>query len=163
MPFRWNAEQSVMVPLRKAYADRTFVDGEEYRLGIIEERSAASHSHFFAALNDAWMNLNEEDSIRFPSVDILRSHALIKTGFSQSQEYICNSKAEAVRLASFLQRLDDYSVVVVSGSAVQRMVARSQAYRSMGKAEFEASKQAVLDYVAGMIGVTTKSLKENAE
>jgi hypothetical protein len=158
--FTWDAERSVMAPRRKSLADRTYVDGEEYRLGVIEERSAASHSHYFAALHDAWMNLPEAQAERFQTVEHLRKYALIKSGFRDERSIVCASKVEAQRIAAFVTPMDGYALVTVKDAVVVVYTAKSQSYRAMGKEDFQKSKTAVLDLVADMIGVTAKQLEK---
>lgn len=160
--FTWNAERSVMVPRNRSLADRTWVDGETYRLGVIEERSAASHSHYFAALTEAWASLPHEQAERFPTVEHLRKYALIRTGYHNSDSFVCGSKAEAVRLAAFIRPTDEFSVIDVSAATVTRYSAKSQSKRAMGAEEFQRSKTAVLDYAASLIGVERKALEQNA-
>lgn len=160
--FIWDAEHSAMIPRRKALADRQYVDGQEYRLGVIEERSANSHSHFFAALTEAWKNLPDDLAERFPTPDALRKYALIKAGFYDSSEFICKSNAEALRLAAFLRPIDEYGLVVTRDASVRRLVAKSQSLRAMGREDFQRSKTAVLEIVSALIGVTPKALAENA-
>ena len=58
--------------------------------------------------------------------------------------------------------MDEYAIVTVTGSLVTVYTAQSQSYRAMGKDKFQASKQAVLDLIAEMIGVETKKLKEQS-
>lgn len=160
--FKWSAERSVMVPLRPMQADRQYVDGEEYRLGVIEERSGSSHRHYFAAINDAWHNLSEEQSQRFPTSEHLRRYALIKAGYADVQEFAASSHAEALRIATYIGGIDSYAVVAVKGNTVQRFTAKSQSYRSMGKPEFNASKDKVLEIISAMIGVTPAELAKAA-
>jgi len=157
--FTWNAVQSVMVPRRPRAADRLYVDGETYRLGIIEERSANSHSHYFAALNEAYANLPDELAERFPTVEHLRKVALIRTGFADEHTLTCSSKAEALRVAAFMRPVDEFSIVVAREATVTRYSAKSQSMRAMGAAEFQRSKQAVLEYVSALIGTTRRELE----
>ena len=76
----------------------------------------------------------------------------------RSETLVASSKAEAVRLAAFIRPIDEFSIVTVQGAVVTRFTAKSQNMRAMGKAEFEASKRAVLDKIADMIGVSTNDL-----
>lgn len=158
--FRWDAERSVMVPLNPKHADKHFVDGEQYRLGVVEERSTNSHNFYFAALNNAWENLPDALVERFPTSEHLRRHALVKAGYCNVQEFVAASKAEAVRLATFVRGIDEYAVVTITSAVVQRFSAKSQSYKAMGKAEFEASKTKVLEIVSEMIGVTPDALQK---
>lgn len=151
-----------MVPLRSNSADRVYTDQEIYRLGVIEERSANSHSHFFAALNEAWQNLPEALAEQFPTVEHLRKYALIKAGFYDEKSLVCSSKAEAQRLAAFVKPMDGYAVVTVSEAVVRVFTAKSQSKRAMGAKDFQDSKQKVLDLVSAMIGSSSAQLAKNA-
>ena len=160
MEFEWNGE--AMMPLHPRVADRQYVVGERYRLAPLEQRSMNSHNHFFSALAEGWRNLPDDLTERFPSIDHLRKFALIKAGFRDERSIVCASKAEALRLASFILPLDIFAVVIARETTVTVLTAKSQSMRAMGKQDFEASKQAVLDLVAGMVGVTADTLKANA-
>lgn len=160
--FVWDAGRSVMVPVRRSVADKTYVDGEDYRLGVIEERSAASHSHYFSALNEAFQNLPDDLAERFSTVDHLRRYALIQSGFRDERSIACASKAEARRVAGFIKPMDGYAVVAVKDAVVVVYTAKSQSYRAMGKEDFQRSKQAVLDFVSDLIGVSPDDLSSNA-
>lgn len=140
---------------------RNFVEGERYEVVECQGRSDASHRHFFAALHDAWLNLPEEIADNFLSEEHLRKFALIHEGFSNTSTLACQSAAAAEQFAAFLRPVDEFSVVTISGRTVIRAVAKSQSLRAMGKKDFQASKTAVLDYVASLIGTTGKQLEKH--
>lgn len=154
--FQWTGE--AMVPLNPRAADRMYVVGERYHLDHIEERSAASHRAYFAALHDAWQNLPEDLAERFATPEALRKYALIRTGFRDERSIIAASKAEARRIAAFIKPLDEFAVVSVHEAAVIVWTAKSQSMKAMGKAEFQRSKDAVLQFCAEIIGVTRDEL-----
>jgi hypothetical protein len=160
--FRYDAERSVMVPKLPRLADRHYVDGQWYTLAIVEDRSGASHRHYHAAIKDAWLSLPEPWAERFPTETHLRKYALVKAGYCDVQEFAVSSHAEALRLAAFVRGIDEYAVVLTKDKTVQRFTAKSQNYRTMNKAEFETSKAAVLEVIAGIIGVTAGDLRANA-
>lgn len=160
--FTWDAGRSVMAPVRRSIADKTYVDRETYRLGVIEERSQNSHSHYFATLAEAWGNLPDWDVERFPTVEHLRKYALIKSGYADERSICCTSAAEAQRIAAFIKPMDGYALVSVSGPVVRVFTAKSQSKKAMGAKDFQDSKQKVLELVADMIGVTAESLGTNA-
>ena len=160
LDFAWNGSE--MIPRHPKLADRYFVVGQTYRLEPREDRSSRSHAHYFAALHEAWLNLPAEWTERFPSEDHLRKYALIKTGFCDQRTFVCSSKAEARRLLPFIAQMDQYAVVTVSETVVTVYTARSQSMRAMGKKPFGESKEAVLDYVASLIGTTSDALAKNA-
>lgn len=156
----WHEREGVFRPLARFHnvVAAEYGDGECVRLVRQEARSQASHNHFFAALNDAWLNLPEGEAERFPSAEHLRKWALIKAGYRDERTFVCGSKAEAQRLAAFVKPMDEYAVVVVREAVVTVWTAKSQSMRAMGKADFQRSKDDVLEVVAGMIGATPAQL-----
>lgn len=138
--------------------DADFVIGQQYQIVVQEQRSMRSHAHYFASVHEAWLNLSEVDADRFPTSEHLRKFALIRTGFANSRQFVASSKAEAVRLAAFIRPTDEYALVSVEGAVVTVWTAQSQSMKAMGKEAFGASKKAVLEFVAGMIGTTPEAL-----
>ena len=160
MAFTWDGE--FMAPKRPLAADRQYVVGEVYLLAATEERSWASHGHYFAAINEAWKNLPEELADQFPTPGALRKRALIKAGFRDERSIVCSSKAEARRVAAFIRPLDEYALVIVRDNVVIHLTAKSQSIRAMDKENFQKSKQDVLEIVAGWVKVTPEELQKNA-
>lgn len=158
--FHWDGES--MTPKNPSLADRYYTVGESYRLEVREERSAASHSHFFASVQEAWQNLPEGLATSWPSADHLRKFALIKAGYRDERSIVCASRAEAIRVGAFVKPMDEYAVVTVSESVVTVYTAKSQSMRAMGRERFQESKQAVLDVLAEMVGVRPEELRANA-
>lgn len=157
----WTGEG--MTPVGRIWAgraDKQWVVGEKYFVSAEHERSMASHNHYFAALTEAWRNLPEDQSERFPSVEHLRKYALIRGGFADERSIVCARKTEAVRLAAFIRPMDDYAVVATSEATVKVWTAKSQSMKAMGKEEFQRSKEVVLDCAAKLIGVTAQQLDE---
>ncbi len=142
--------------------DRDYVIGEKYRMDIIEDRSAASHSHYFAAVNEAWLNLPEDQAKRFPSPDHLRKWALVQCGYCHATPSVFSTKQDAITSASMVRKTDKYSVLTVHDNIVTRYEPESQSTRSMDKERFQKSKTAVLDLLATMINVTPKQLEKNS-
>jgi hypothetical protein len=161
-PCRYDGNGFVILPAFQQEADARFVVGQVYRIAVEEERSAKSHDHFFASLLEAWTQLPEARLQEFPSVEHLRKRALIMTGWRDESTIVCSSKAEALRLAAFIRPLDEFSVVVVREATVTRLTAKSQSHKAMGRVPFQESKQAVLDYVADLIGVAPEALSSQA-
>jgi hypothetical protein len=161
LPYRWTGSE--FLPLRPKLADKDFVIGEVYRLEAVEERSLASHNHYFAALHECWMSLSDDLAERFPTEERLRKYALIKCGYADHRQIVASSKAEAHRLAGFIRPMDEYAVIAVSESVVSVYTAQSQSMKAMGKKAFNDSKQKVLDYIAGLIGVTPDELGKRGE
>ena len=160
--FRWDGEAMYPIKAHARRADAEFVVGETYTMTPVEERSAQSHRHYFACIQQAWANLPDAALEQFPTSEHLRRFALIKTGFADRREIVASSKAEAMRLAAFVRPMDGFAIVTVEGCAVTVWTARSQSMRAMGKPEFQRSKTATLDYLATMLGVTPSDLSEAA-
>lgn len=142
--------------------DKEFVVGQDYPLVVHEERSGQSHRHYFAAVHDGWQNLPEDVATDFPTSEHLRKYALIKGGFCDRRSIVCASKAEALRVASFIEPMDEFAVVTVTEAAITVYTAQSQSQRAMGRKQFQASKVAVLDIIAGMVGVKPEQIEANA-
>lgn len=149
--FTWDGES--MVPLKRfeRLADKEFVVGEAYPLVVQEARSQASHNQYFAALHDLWLNLPEEIAEEFPTEDHLRKFALIKAGFCDKREAVFTTQADAERAAALVKPADDYAILEVCGQVLRVYTAKSQSMRAMGKADFQASKTAVLETVEAMV------------
>lgn len=161
MDFGWDGE--VMKPLHPKLADKQFVCGENYRLEIREDRSGPSHRQYFASITEAHKNLSEELTLQHKTPEHLRKWALVKSGYHDERSVVCSSKAEALRLAAFIQPMDEYAVILCKGSAVTVFTAKSQSMKAMGKADFQQSKDAVLDIIAALIGTDRDTLTANAE
>jgi hypothetical protein len=147
----WNGDGFDVLRRQKERADKELVVGARYVLEAYEERSAASHAHYFATLTEMWMNAPHDVTDRFPTVEHFRRYCLIRTGWRDEQTFVCSSKAEAVRVAAFLKPIDEFAVVSVNGAAIVRWTAKSQAYRAMNKAEFARSKDDVLSFAENLI------------
>lgn len=156
---RWDGES--FIPNRPKLADKHFVVGMDYPLIVHEERSTNSHKHYFAAIHECWKNLPETLADEYSTSEKLRKHALIKAGYADKQSIVCSNRTEALRLAAFIRPIDDYAIVTVNGTVVTRYTAQSQSARAMGGKVFQDSKQAVLDIVSAMIGVTPDALSSN--
>jgi|SRR5579883_626308 len=163
IPCHWDGESFTPAsPHWARVADRHFVVGQTYPMEVREDRSIASHRHYFAAINSAWENLPEDLVERFPTADHLRKFALIRCGYADQRSIACASKAEARRLAAFIKPMDTFAVVTVTEATVTVWAAKSQSMRAMGKRDFVESKAKVLDYIAGLIGTSASALEKNA-
>lgn len=165
--FEWT-DDGVMRPLPRfaRLADKQFCVGETYPLAVQEERSGISHRHFFASIHEAWLNLSDELATEFTSSERLRKRALIATGWFTERRLVASSPLEARKFAAFLMRgAGDGVLISVTGNIVIERTAKTQATRgpeSMRKDEFQKSKQDVLDFISGLIGVDVKTLAANA-
>lgn len=161
--FRWSGQ--FMAPINEAWArrcDRQFVVGKTYRLEELSERSEISHAHEFAWLRSAWLTLPEHLSDRFPTPEALRKAALIESGFYEERQIDAGSKAAALRVAAYIRSEDEFSYIVVRGPWVVIRKAKSQSRRAMDKKDFQASKTAIMEVIAAMIGVRPEDLSREA-
>ncbi len=158
LAFAWDGE--VMRPLPAFAEDRgdALRPGEVVQLAPLRARSSPSHRHYFACVREAWVNLPEGLAERFATEEHLRKYALIKAGYRSERAIVCSSSSDARRVAAFIRPIDDYSIISVNGTVITQFTAKSQSAEAMSKAEFQASKEAVLGILADMIGVDPASL-----
>lgn len=140
--------------------DRTFIVGQRYIVEAELPRNMAAHRHYFAQLKDAWSNLREDVAEQYPSPEALRKFALIRTGYCHETMRVFQTHKDAVMAASFVAALDDFAVVEVRDNVLRCWRAKSQSVNDMGAEDFKRSKAAVLDFVAGMIGVPLAALAD---
>ena len=155
--FQWDGE--VMKPLQTKRANAFYTVGERYIMVPVCHRSDATHKHEFAWLREAWMNLPEDLADQYPTTEHLRKRALIDCGFYDESITDCGTTAAALRVAATFRAIDDFSLVIVRGPYVIRRTAKSQSKRAMGAAEFQKSKTAIMDLIAGMVGVKPAELE----
>jgi hypothetical protein len=163
MLFSW--EGDLFRPLKRFQkaCDAEFVIGEVYTLEEVKGRSQVSHNHYFAALNNGWMNLPETVAERFPTSEHLRKWCLIKAGFHDQRSIVAASKAEAQRVAAFIKPIDEFAIVVVSECTVTVYTAKSQSKKAMGAADFQKSKSAVLDLIDDLLGLSSGETERQGE
>lgn len=149
-----------MVPHRRFgnVCGRQFSLGESYMLDVEEFASTKSRRHYFACLRTAWLNLPESIAARYPTITHLRKAALIKTGYRTEQHLALANNDEALRVAAVIKTVDEFAILIVKENMVRVCVAQSQSTHAMNKQQFQESKVAVLDLVAGLIGVTAAEL-----
>jgi len=160
--FEWKGDAMEPLARFRGLCDQIFVIGERYPLVVQEDRSQATHRHYFASIHDAWLNLPESIAERFPTDEHLRKWALIKSGYCDERSVVCASKAEAQRVAAFIRPMDCYAIVVVNEATIKVYTAQSQSTRAMGKAVFQKSKSDVLEVVSELIGVNSGELSREA-
>jgi hypothetical protein len=162
IPMRWDGDGFVpLSPKWSAEADRRYVIGEVYRVDIVEDRSDVSHRHEFAWLREAWANLPEELADIYPSPEALRKRALIEAGYFDETIVDAGTNAAAIRVAAAFRAREEFAHVVVRGPLVAIRTAKSQSRRAMGRADFQASKTAIMEIVAQMLGVSATMLRQS--
>jgi hypothetical protein len=168
---RWDGDVFVPHASFKAYCDREYVVDQVYPMLPVEERSQASHNHYFAALSEGFHNLSEENAKRFPSVDHLRAWALVQCGYCTETNYVLANSKEARKLAIDIRKRDPYAIILIhsdnrlrdsSSKVVKIFDAESQSMAAMKKERFEQSKRDVLDLVASMANTTRAQLNKEA-
>lgn len=156
MKFEWMGDS--FRPIHPALADKHFVIGEQYTLSETQDRSDVSHSHYFSCLQYAWINLPEDQVDKFPTVEHLRSRALIACGYHNTRQIVLHDPRDALKMAFHITEDDSHDVVTVIDNIVTIVRATSQNYKSMNRKTFQESKEAVIDYCAAMIGMTSVDL-----
>lgn len=151
---------AVMRPQYPRLAAERFEPGETYLLADVESRSDLSHKHEFAWLRQSWKTLPEDISDLYPTAEHLRKRALIDAGYYHETIVDAGSAQSALRVASFIRGLDDFCIVIARGPIVVRREAKSQSKRAMGAKDFQASKTAIMEIVAGLLGVTVAQLPQ---
>lgn len=160
--YRWDGDVMVPLPRHHNLVNAQFTVGGLYRLVEESERSQLSHDHQFAWLTEAWRNLPDNLAELYPSPNHLRKRALIEAGYFDETVVDAGSNAAAIRVAAAFRAREEFAHVVVRGPMVAIRTAKSQSRRAMKAPEFQASKTAILEIVAGMIGVAPDELERNA-
>ena len=152
------------IPHRQQFAAcrQQFGEGEIVTLAIAEERSQETHNHYFACIRAAHDNLPDPLRPRFPTTTHLRKHALIMCSYANVDERVYASEAQARRALAMERKRDEYAVCYINKNAVTALTAKSQSREAMGARVFQESKQAVLDYLSDLIGVSVTELLANA-
>jgi hypothetical protein len=154
LPLQYQGEGQFTTPRGFAKrCDQTLVIGEVLQWEQLNERSAASHKHYFATIADAWANLPEAQAADFPNPETLRKHALIKAGYCTVARVVCADNPGAIALCALMQAMDSYAICEMSGRVVTVYRAQSQSMRAMGKKAFQESKERTLHVISSIIGV----------
>ena len=158
--FTYQWEGGVLRPLTVfvEQAAKQFAEGACYQLALVDERSQAAHNHYFGLIKEAFDTLPEHWGDRFANEDHLRQWCLIKRGFRKESIVVATSLKQAGSIAALASTLNNYAVVQVRENIVTVYVARTQKLLrnhpdGMDKHDFQASKQAVLEECAHMLGV----------
>lgn len=163
--FEWLGDAMRPLPRARKEADARFVIGEQYVLEPIEMRSWVSHRHQFAWLKEAWLQLPEDLADLYPSPEHLRKRALIDAGYYTETITDAGSDASARRVAAMARGLDEFALVIARGPLV--IVRRAMTQRMIGEGapnrkKFGEMKNAVIEVVSNLIGVTPEELKRQA-
>lgn len=159
---RWTGEHFEPLPAWRGICRRHYVHDTVYAMEAHEARSARSHRHYFAAIKEAWQNLDDLSVARWPNPEALRHFALIKAGYCDTETFVASSKTEATRWAAFVRPRSEGAIVVVRENVVTAYTPHSQSEQAMGKEAFQESKDAVLGVLADLIGVDASALSRAA-
>ncbi len=138
--------------------------GEVTNVDLDPDRSGRTHRHQFAFVRTAWQNLPEDlkSAPYAKSEDTLRKHALIACGFCDVDVIPLNCEVTAGAVVDTLKKCDrrqeGYRLITVDGTIVQIFTPHSQSMKAMGKDLFHESKSAILEWMAGKIGVQPHEL-----
>lgn len=96
------------------------------------------------------------------NAETLRKHALIATGYCDTSMLPLGCPRRALRAVAFVDKLaresSGYSVTHADGPVVYCHTPQSQKVKAMGKERFQDSKQAILEWLADLIGVSADQL-----
>ncbi|HLK25634.1 MAG TPA: hypothetical protein VKT30_13340 [Caulobacteraceae bacterium] len=154
----WDGEAFWPLSSQRSQAKQAYGPGEIVAFAEAKDRSSPSHRHYFAALREAWVNLPEGYAERFATDEHLRKWALIRTGFCHARSIVCRTRAEARAIAAIVRSNDAYALVSIEGRTIWHLTAMSQSTRAMDHATFQASKRAVLELLADILGVAPQAL-----
>lgn len=144
--------------------DQHFECDEILTMAEVLDRSMKSHRAYFATIREAWKNLPENLQLESYAghYQDLRKHALIMTGYrADPMPFVMTSHAEALRAAPVLKSsVKEYALASVRDNTVTIFTAKSQSLKSMGRAEFQESKDCVLTWCSELIGVDVMALRQ---
>lgn len=139
--------------------------GAVVTLDVQQDRTQAQHRQQFAWIRDAWESLPEAAAGKpwAASPDTLRKHALIVTGYAQAVSIAYETAAQAVEasqasIVTRAGRTHGYAIATVQGTSIILLTPESQSEAAMGRQRFLESKAAVLDWIAGLLGVDPDDL-----
>ena len=157
----WHGD--ALKPSTKTFAkllDEQLVIGERYIVQIEAQRNWVAHRAYMATVGELYKNWPESAERQFESRDHLRHWALIRTGHCTRSEHVCETHAEAIRLAAALRSVVPYCEIAVARNLVLRLTAQSQKSLAMGAKEFKQSCNDVIEFLCEYVGVTEQQLKE---
>ena len=145
-------------PYHRKRVDGLYGKGELIEVEVIEDRSPASHRHYFARVTELWQNLPEWLEGDFSNPTHLRKFALIRTGYCTKQTLVFHSdkmksaSKKAVEAADWISDLDPYVICEIVRTGYSAAVltvwrAESQKMNKMKRHRFQQSKDDVLSFI----------------
>ena len=140
-------------------------EGDRVILEFSFPQSDKKRGLYHAMIAEIYANLPERLANNFFDVTHFRHWLTIKAGFAIENQTICDSRAEARRLAAALTRDDHehYSIVEFKERVVTKWTALSTSPRRMGGKQFSELVDKVLALGADMIGVAPEDLRRHTE
>lgn len=144
--------------------------GKVYPFDIANMESEKSRDHFFASIKEIWATLPDHIMRAYPSPDHLRKQCLIRTGYCTMQVFKCDTENDALKAVQFIKSIDKFVACSIEKKVdglgeiyvLTALHAETQKRNSMGGKRFQESKQAVLDYLAEMLGCTADEIRRAA-
>lgn len=164
---RWvktNSGRGVFVAAQPAVQERLEAElaaGEVYEFLRVKPRSLASMIEYQKCVKKAFENLPERWASQYDNPTHLRKKCLIALGYRTIREIPQTDAETAQRALTNFKPGDKYAMMEADGPILRILTARSQSDRGsnpMTREEFEASKRAVLETLADMIGVDYETL-----
>jgi len=125
-----------------------------------KQRSAKSHSRYFAHIVDMFENLQaaHAQAPYAANADAFRKHGLIEGGFCDVDAMDLGTHESAIKAAPFIastaRKAHGYAITIVRGSMIICTTPHSQSFKAMGKDKFHASVRACEDWAERVLGVT---------
>ena len=155
--YRGEGQFEAASPYHRKRVETLYGKGEMLEVEVVEDRSPASHRHYFARIAELWQNLPEWLANDFTNPTHLRKFALIKAGYCSKRIFHCRNTREAVETADYISDLDPYVICEIVGSRTSPAAvltvwrAESQNMRAMKRHRFQASKTEVLEVIERMV------------
>ena len=121
-----------------------------------------SRRHMFAWLRSAWSHLPEEYGDVYLTPEHLRKAALIAAGWCRETVVEAGTSRRADAIAAAMHGMDEFAIVFVRDEYVICRRAKSQAKAAMSADEFNASKRAIMEIIANMIGVAESEIGDQS-
>lgn len=160
-----------LVPTRRyarAAASEFGEPDSEHVIVVYEERNMKFHNKCFAALHDAWVNLPETTSARFPTEEHFRKWLLAnKSDFFDEIERDFPKLEEARAYGIGVRAGSPYATIkgpfrTAGGWKMIVRRPRSQKLSKMSPRDFEESMTQILDAAGEFVGVKRGELLKNA-
>lgn len=171
VPFVWDAGAGVLRPDPKfiVLCRNRLQDGQRYIMEAVtvDDVSAKERGRYHGLIKKIHDQLTPEQTARYPTVAAMRQRALINTGWCSDSYFEAANPQAAQALALWAEKSaggKEGVVCTVAGANVRVRRARTQkvgdpADGYMTKEEYRRSCEDVLEYLAGVIGVTLAELE----